>query len=162
MPSRSNARAPACRREPTFAEHFPNPGQAYAYQTNVSSQEGFPSRRRPWPQDRQGRRPVLRRLRLVPTAGDNGTATAGDSGTATAGYSGTATAGEYGSVAILYYDRALSVYRRRIAEVAKDGPVKPWRRYTLSDTGEWIEGAEVPESERPAAALAAAIAKAKK
>ncbi len=92
------------------------------------------------------------------TAGDSGTATAGEWGTATAGEWGTATAGEWGSIAILYYDRTIGVYRRKIAECDPNGPIKPWRRYTLDENGNWIEGAEVPESERPAALLAAKMA----
>jgi hypothetical protein len=94
-------------------------------------------------------------------AGYRGSAVAGYRGSAVAGYRGSAVAGPYGTLSILYYDRSISVYRRKIAECDPNGPIKPWRRYTLSDAGEWVEGAEVPEGERPAALLAAAYAAAK-
>jgi hypothetical protein len=94
-------------------------------------------------------------------AGYSGSAVAGYRGSAVAGYRGSAVAGPYGTLSILYYDRSISVYRRKIAECDPNGPIKPWRRYTLSDAGEWVEGAEVPEGERPAALLAAAYAAAK-
>jgi len=88
------------------------------------------------------------------TAGDYGTATAGVSGTATAGYygtatagvSGTATAGDYGTatagycgvITVMFWDRALNRYRRKVGEI--DGvTLKPNVAYRVSDAGEWVE-----------------------
>ena len=67
------------------------------------------------------------------TAGDGGTATAGDRGTATAGYDGTATAGDDGVISILWLDAERNCYRRAIAEVTEDGPVKPGAAYRVEN-----------------------------
>ena len=96
------------------------------------------------------------------TSGDRGTSTSGDRGTSTSGYCGTSTSGSGGTIAVLYYDRTASVYRKKIAECDPNGPVKPWRRYKLDDAGAWVDCGEVPESERPGAVLSAAYAKVKK
>ena len=93
------------------------------------------------------------------TAGGYGQATAGYSGQATAGYSGQATAGDYGTISIRYYDRKLSVYRRKVAECDPAGPVKPWHTYKVSAEGEWVDLGELPADKRPAAVMAAALAK---